>query len=96
MGVSYIIKVLHFEEPKPYIGEEAMWKTALKSTSSPLMDNIRKRWSSGGDEDFSVFYEQNTASGSPAITAPESPAALLLTQDLIGMVDYSVIRKGKT
>jgi hypothetical protein len=59
------------------------------------MYSINKSWNPGNGEDLSAIYDQDTVSRSPSITAPESPAALLLTQDLIGMVDYSFIKRKK-
>ena len=70
-----------------------MWKRAFRSV--PAMGSIKENWSPGNSKDLSALYDQNVGSGSPSVMAPESPTALLLTQDLIGMVNYSFIRRGK-
>ena len=66
-----------------------MWKRIFRSMPPASIGDTRKDWNPGDTEDLSALYDQNTGSRSPAVTAPESPVALLLTQDLIGMVDYS-------
>jgi len=72
-----------------------MWKRAFRSIPPPPMESIKKNWIPGDGEDFSIPYNQDTISRSPSVTAPESPAALILTQDLIGMVNYSFVKGRK-
>lgn len=72
-----------------------MWKRTFRSVPPPPMDSIKKNWASGNGEGFSTLYDQDTISRSPSVTAPESPAALILTQDLIGMVNYSFVKGRK-
>lgn len=71
-----------------------MWKRTFRSVPPPI-DSIKKNWVPGNGEDFSTLYDQGIISRSPSVTAPESPAALILTQDLIGMVNYSFVKGRK-
>jgi hypothetical protein len=74
----------------------AMWKRIFGSVPPPPMDSIKNNWVPGNGEDYRPLYDQDTISRSPSVTAPESPAALILTQDLIGMVNYSFVKaRGK-
>ena len=72
-----------------------MWKRTSRSVPPPPMTSIKKDWNPGNGEGFSTLYDQDTISRSPSVIAPESPAALILTQDLIGMVNYSFIKGRK-
>ena len=71
-----------------------MWKRTSR-TVPPPMGSIKKNWAPENGKDLSALYDQDTNSRSTSVMAPESPAALLLTQDLIGMVNYSFIKGRK-
>ncbi len=74
----------------------AMWKRTFRSVAPPPMDSIKNNWVPGNGEDYSTHYDQDTISRSPSVTVSESPAALILNQDLIGMVNYSFVKaRGK-
>lgn len=74
----------------------AMWKRIFGSVPPPPMDSIKNNWGPGNGEDYNTLYNQDTISRLPLVTAPESPTALMLTQDLIDMVNYSFVKaRGK-
>ncbi len=72
-----------------------MWKRTSRTVPPPPMGSIKKNWDTENGKDLSALYDQDTTSRTTSVMAPESPAALLLTRDLIGMVNYSFIKGGK-